>query len=186
MRFAAALVMGLAVAAHAGPPLPFDLGGPFELVDQYGRTRSEADPQGRAQLLFFGYANCPSICASALPHMAQIVDLLAADGVAVTPLMITVDPDRDRVDTMAQPLAALHADFIGLTGTPDALGAAYDAFAVEVKPIFEDPEHGWIYAHGSFIHLLDKDGEVLTLLPPVLDPEQAADIVRGHIATGAE
>lgn len=82
---------------------------------------------------------------------------------------------------MAAPLALIHDDFIGLTGDPEALAAAYQAFSVEVTPIFQDPEYGWIYAHGSFIHLLDSTGEDLTLLPPVLGSEETVRTVRGYL-----
>ena len=185
MRRCAAALAGLASAAAAGPPLPFDIGGAYSLSDQYGQTRSEADPDGRAQLLFFGYANCLNICSAALPDMAETVDLLAAEGTEVTPVMITVAPETDRIETMGAPLAALHPSFIGLTGDPEALEAAYAAFAVEITPIFEDPEHGWVYAHGSFIHLLDAEGRVLTLMPPVLGPERMAEILLSYLAPGA-
>lgn len=175
-------LMCLGAVAQAQTPLPFDLGGPYKLVDQFGQTRTESDPDGRAQLLFFGYANCLNICSAALPLMAGVVDALNADGVELTPVMITVAPEQDTVATMGAPLGQIHPDFVGLTGPTPALQNAYDAFAVEVKPLFEDPEYGWIYAHGSFIHLLDKDGAMLTLLPPVLGVEETVKIVRGYLA----
>ncbi|MBW4710654.1 SCO family protein [Roseobacter sp. YSTF-M11] len=178
---AALLAVFAGSVAQAESPLPFDLGGPYELMDQHGQTRTQADPDGHAQLLFFGYANCLNICSAALPLMADVVDALAEDGVAVTPVMITVAPDQDRVDTMGAPLAEIHPQFVGLTGGEAALAAAYKAFSVEVTPLFQDPEYGWIYAHGSFVHLLDGSGEMLTLLPPVLDVEHTADIVRGYL-----
>lgn len=178
---AAALVL-LAGAAQAEAPLPFDIGGPYTLVDQHGQVRTQADPEGHAQLLFFGYANCLNICSAALPLMAEVVDALSEDGITVTPVMITVAPDQDRVETMGAPLAEIHPDFVGLTGDEAALQAAYDAFSVEVEPLFQDPEYGWIYAHGSFVHLLDGSGETLTLLPPILDSDRTAEIVRGYLA----
>ncbi|WP_298839121.1 SCO family protein [uncultured Roseobacter sp.] len=176
---AALLVSGPLVA---GTPLPFDIGGPFKLTDQYGQTRTEADPDGRAQLLFFGYANCQNICSAALPAMAGVVDTLAEDGISVTPVMITVAPDQDRVGTMGAPLAEIHPDFVGLTGEPEALKSAWDAFSVEVEPLFQDPEYGWIYSHGSFVHLLDADGRLLTLLPPVLSVDETATILRTYLS----
>lgn len=182
MGTAAAVVMAGIVQAQAGTPLPFDLGGSYSLTDQYGAPRTQADPDGHAQLLFFGYANCMNICSAARPDMADVVDLLAQDGLSVTPVMITVAPDQDRVDTMGAPLALIHEDFIGLTGDKAALAEACQAFSVEVTPIFEDPEYGWIYAHGSFIYLLDGQGKVSTLLPPVLGAEEIARIVRGYLS----
>ncbi|WP_102110064.1 SCO family protein [Oceaniglobus roseus] len=168
--------------AQAAGALPFDVGGPFRLTDQRGETRSEADPEGHAQLLFFGYANCRQICSAALPLMAEVVDELSAEGIAVTPVMITVDPARDTVDSIGAPLARIHPGFVGLTGSEAALQVAYDAFSVERAQIFDDPEYGPVFSHGSFIYLLDPDGAVLSLLPPVLAPEQAAEIVRSHLA----
>lgn len=181
LRAVFALLCAAALPAAAQSPFPVDIGGPYALTDQYGQTRTEADPKGHAQLVFFGYANCLNICSAALPLMAQVVDALGDEGVTITPVMITVAPDQDRVDTMGAPLADIHADFIGLTGDEAALQRAYDAFKVEVEPLFEDPEYGWIYAHGSFIHLLDGKGELLTLLPPILDVDKTAGIMRGYL-----
>ncbi|MCV3270559.1 SCO family protein [Roseobacter sinensis] len=181
MLRALALAITLAGSASAEAPLPFDLGGAYALTNQHGETRTEADPGGHAQLLFFGYANCLNICSAALPLMAEVAEVLAAEKIAVTPVMITVAPEQDRVETMGALLADIHPDFIGLTGGAADLQKAYDAFAVEVEPLFQDPEHGWVYAHGSFIYLLDGQGEMLTLMPPVLDAERAADIVRGYL-----
>ena len=156
--------------------LPFDLGGPFALIDHTGAGRSEADPEGRMQLLFFGYANCPSICAVAMPMMAEVTDALAARGVEAVPVMITVDPERDTPETMDAPLAEIHPAFVGLTGSAEALAAAYEAFGVERTLVGDLPDVGPIYAHGSHIYLLDAKGEVLTLLPPVLSTERMAAI----------
>ncbi len=175
----AALVLG--GQAQANEPFPLALGGAYELVDQFGQTRTQADPDGHAQLVFFGYINCPDICTAALPLIAEITQALAAEGITVTPMMITISPDRDTVENMGAPLAAIHPDYIGLTGDEAVLAAVYEAFGVEITPIFQDPEHGWVYAHGSFIHLLDGKGELLTLIPPVLGPAQAAAIARGYL-----
>ena len=185
MRAALALIAALVAGfATASEPLPFAIGGPYRLTDQFGQTRTEADPKGQAQLLFFGYANCLNICSAALPVMAGVVDALAENGIAVTPVMITVAPDQDRVETMGAPLAEIHPDFIGLTGNEADLQQAYESFSGEIEPLFQDPEYGWIYAHGSFVHLLDADGRVLTLMPPVLDIDQTAGIVRSYLADG--
>lgn len=166
--------------APSGLPLPFDLGGDFTLTDQTGQTRTQADPDGAFQLLFFGYANCPSICSVALPLMGEVTEALGDQGIAATPVMITVDPKRDTVETIGPPLAEHHADFVGLTGSEDDLQAVYDLFRVEKEVVFEDPELGPIFAHGSHIYLLDGDGTFLTLLPPILSADRLSDIAAAH------
>ena len=167
-----------------GLPLPFNLGGAFTLTDQTGSARSEADPEGAFQLLFFGYANCPSICAVALPLMGEVTDALRDRGLSVTPVMITVDPERDTVDTIGEPLAAFHPDFVGLTGSEADLEPVYKLFSVEKTLVFEDPFEGPIYAHGSHIYLLDGEGDVLTLLPPILSAERIIDIAAAYGQSG--
>jgi protein SCO1/2 len=176
-----ALLCALATPVVAESPFPLAIGGPYALTNQHGQPHSQVDPDGRAQLLFFGYANCQQICSAALPMMADIADIVAEAGHDVTPVMITVDPARDTVDEIGPPLTYFHDDFVGLTGTPEELQVAYDAFGVEVELLFEDPFEGDIFAHGSFIYLLDKDGNLLTLIPPVVSNDQARDIVLPYL-----
>lgn len=182
--------VGVAFALVAGPlsaqtPVFLQsLGGPFALTDQNGQTRTEADPEGSAQLLFFGYANCQQICSSVLPQMADVADALADDGRAVRPLMITVDPDVDTVASLGPALTQYHPDFVGLTGTDAALQTAYDAFQIEKELLFMDPEYGPVYAHGSFLYLLDGAGAVLTLIPPVLSDAEIVAIIANYVPAG--
>ncbi len=157
------------------------IGGPYRLTDQRGEARSEADPEGRHQLLFFGYASCQAICSVALPRMAAAVDLLEEEGIAVTPVLITFDPARDTVEALRETAPAIHPRLVGLTGTPEALDAAYAAFQVEKKLVMEHPTDGPVYAHGSFIYLLDPQGSLETVVPPILGPERIAEIVTGYV-----
>lgn len=173
----ALLSLLLVSPALAESPLPFNVGGAFALTDQTGATRTEADPEGRPQLLFFGYANCQEICSAALPLMAQVTNSARAKGIDLQPVMITVDPLRDTVETLGPAMAEHHEDFIGLTGDEAALQVAYDAYQIETEEVFVDPEFGPVLAHGSFIYLLDGDGAVQTLLPPILDPDALEKIV---------
>lgn len=157
-------------------------GGDFSLLDQFGRERTSTSPDGQYQLLFFGYANCKAICSVALPSMSAAIDILDNKEVAVTPLLVTVDPERDTVDNMVEPLKALHPRMIGLTGSEMALQEAYDAFQVQKSLVYEHPEEGPIYAHGSFIYLLGPDGDFKTLMPPILGPERIAELTLEYIS----
>lgn len=163
------------------PGFPDIKGGDFTLVDHDGKVRTSADPKGRHQFLFFGYASCKAICSVALPRMISAVEVLEADGLEVAPLLITVDPERDTADTMADAVQDIHPKLIGLTGSQAALQQAYQAFQVEKKLVYVHPDEGPIYAHGSFIYLLGPDGSFKTLFPPVLSPERMAEIARTYI-----
>lgn len=181
IRFILAMALAGSPATALAQSLTDTLGGAFTLIDQTGAVRTQADPDDRHQLVFFGYANCQEICSAALPLMASTVEAVSARGGALRPVMITVDPTRDTPDAMARALPDFHPDFVGLTGSEAALQEAYDGYSVEFEELFVDPFHGTVFSHGSFIYLLDGAGEVLTLLPPVLGPEMMADIVTGYL-----
>lgn len=177
-----ALALFLAAPALATQPFPAQLGGAFSLTDQSGDERTERDPDGHAQLVFFGYASCQAICSVAIPLMAEAAHLASDEGLDLTPVMITVDPERDTPDAMADALGRHHTAFVGLTGSEDALQHAYDLFGVEKSVVFHDPL-GPVYAHGSFIYLLDADGTVLSVLPPILTAERIVEILRDRSAS---
>ncbi len=179
---ALAIIMALAatIPAQAESPLPFDIGGPFNLVDQFGKKRTEASLVGSPSLLFFGYAECQAICTVALPRMAETIDLLDAKGVEVRPVLVTVDPVRDTPKSLRKAAPRIHSRLLALTGDETALAAARKAYGVESEQIGEDIE-GPLYAHGSFIYLLDAEGEFLTLLPPVLGSERMAEIATKYL-----
>jgi len=180
---AALTAFGAPVAAES--PFGGAIGGPFDLLDHHGMPRSETDPAGRAQILFFGYASCDGICSHVLPVMGDLTALLDERGVAVTPVMITIDPEHDTPETLAATLTGFHPDFIGLTGDALALAAARAAFQVEIETLFEDPAGQPVLAHGSFVYLLDASGKVLTLMPPVLGVRRMAEIVQSYVAAPA-
>lgn len=170
--------------ALEGLPLPFDLGGAFTLIDQTGQPRSEADPKGNLQLLFFGYASCREICSVALPQMAEVERGLAVRGVALTPVLITVDPVRDTVATLGPALRQHSPNFVGLTGDQAALRAAYNAFSIDSSLVFQDAKHGDVFAHGSFLYLLDARGGFLTVIPPILTTDRVIDLIAGYAPQG--
>ena len=161
-------------------PFPVDLEVRFDLVDTAGARRTQDDFLGRPMVVFFGYANCPSICSVALPRIAAALELLGGTADTLQPVMITVDPDRDTPEAMGAVLEAIHPRLIGLTGDAESLAAARAAFQVEVKEVARDPQGAPIYAHGSFIYLIRADGSLASVLPPVLGSERIARIIATH------
>ena len=176
------------VAAHegtsaTGPALPFpiEIRPHFALIDPTGRAVTEADFAGRPMAIFFGYANCQAICSVALPSLAAALDLLGPEGAEIAPILITVDPARDTPAAMARRLAQYHPRLIGLTGSEAALAEARAVFQVEARQVAETPEGAPLYAHGSFIYLVGRDGVVKSLLPPILSPERIAELMRKYL-----
>jgi protein SCO1/2 len=168
-----------AAPAQESPTL--DIGGPFALIDHQGNAVTDRDFRGRFLLLFFGYANCASICPIGLRHMTEALDLLGDKGAAVAPVLITVDPERDTPAALAPALAKIHPRLIGLTGTPAQLAAARRAYRIGAKVTGRDLQGGALYQHGSFIYLMGPDGKFLSLFPPVMPPPALAAAIARYL-----
>ncbi len=92
-------------------------GGDFTLHSKDGPV-SLHDFKGKVVLLFFGYASCPDICPTSLAFSTKALNTLNEDELAqVQPLFVSIDPQRDSVDKMAEFVSFFHPGFIGLTGS---------------------------------------------------------------------
>ena len=166
-------------------PFDFQIGGAFELTDHRGRSVTDRDFHGSYLLVFFGYAQCESICPVGLGRMVQTVDLLGDDGAKIQPILITVDPKNDTVEALAAHVPKLHPRLVGLTGTPDQLSAARKAYRVDAKQVGQAWDGKPIFSHGSFLFLMRPDGSFGTLIPPVLAPEAMAKTIRKYMGEGS-
>lgn len=131
-----------------------DIGGPFELVNSAGATVTDADIVTEPVLLYFGYSFCPDVCPFDVARNAEAVDILSERGIDVTPVFVSVDPARDTPEQVGAYAEAMHPDMIGLTGTPEQVKAAADAFRVFYR-VPENPEDEfYIVDHTTFTYLL--------------------------------
>lgn len=167
--------------------LPFQFGGPFELVDHEGETRTEKDFRGSFMLVYFGYTYCPDICPTDLFLMNQALEMLGEDARKVQPLFISVDPGRDRPDLLKEYVANFHPSLIGLTGSEAQVKAAAKAYRVHrVKvPQPDEGEDDYLVNHSSLTYLMGPDGTFLSLIPHGTAPERMSEIIGKYISQGA-
>ena len=57
--------------------------GPFELIDENGRTVTDADVITEPTLIYFGYTFCPDVCPLDVARNAAAIDILAAADVCM-------------------------------------------------------------------------------------------------------
>src|ERR1043165_2702406 len=84
------------------------IGGPFALVDQDGRPRTDADFRGKVLLVYFGFTFCPDVCPADLQNIGLAMDRLGAAADAVQPLFVTLDPARDTAAHLKDYVALFH------------------------------------------------------------------------------
>ena len=155
---------------------PADIGGPFQLQDTNGHSiDSRQDFKGQVVMLFFGYARCPGICPAALDAMEHALDLLSGKQAGkVQPVMITIDPGHDTAELLRTEFAREHPRIMGLTGSDAQIKIATDAYKIKKALVHTTAEGEPVYAHGSWIYLLDGNGNLSGILPPNASGEDIA------------
>jgi len=144
----------------AGAP---QIGGAFSLVNNKGENVTEKDFQGKLMLVFFGYTNCPDVCPTEMSVFANVMQELGDEGKDVTPVFITVDPDRDTVEVVDEFVQAFDASIVGLTGTPEQINAVKKGYRIYGHAVDKekDPEF-YLVDHTSFTYLMDRQGKLYT------------------------
>ena len=157
------------------------LGGPFSLVDHTGRAVTEADFAGRFLLVYFGFTYCPDVCPTELGTIAAALDALEEQGARVTPVLITVDPERDTPEALADYVSRFHPRMVGLTGTAQQVAAVARAYRVFYAKVNRPEMTQYLVDHSSFIYLVGPDARVRALFRPEMTPEAIAQAVRGQL-----
>ena len=191
----AAIALGLLIAVgvrlwHApGPGIAVEekgvsgaalVGGPFTLTDQHGKRIADSDFRGRFMLVYFGYSFCPDVCPTDLAAMATAIDRLGPEGDLVQPIFITIDPERDTVERLAEYAPLFHPRLVALTGTPAEIAEAARAYRVYYEKAGDTPDY--LMNHSGIVYLMDPDGRFLTHFPQGTSPEEMALKIRSQIS----
>ncbi|MDO6564952.1 SCO family protein [Amphritea sp. 1_MG-2023] len=149
------------------------LGGDFTLQSRDGDV-SLHDFKGKVAMIYIGYTHCPDVCPTSLAIISQALkNLTDEQQKQVQPLFISVDPERDTPEQLAQYSHFFHPSIIGLTGSRediDEVVAQYGAFyrMVEMK----DSAMDYAVDHSSRIYLINKQGELSKAVTHGTTPEQ--------------
>lgn len=153
------------------------VGGPFELVNQDGVTVTEKDFLGQNMLVYFGFTFCPDVCPTELAKIGAVMKMLPADA-NVTPVFITVDPERDGAAEVKSYVEAFHPKMVGLTGSQEQIRAAAKAYRVYFAKNTSNGATDYLMDHSSIIYLMGKKGEYLAHFTIESTPEEIVSKVR--------
>lgn len=129
------------------------IGGPFTLINTQGKTVTDKDVITKPSLVYFGYSFCPDVCPTDLARNAEATDILEERGFDVQPVFISIDPDRDTPEVVAEFTANLHPKMVGLTGTAEQVRAASNAYKTYYRKQEGDPEY-YLMDHSVFTYLV--------------------------------
>jgi protein SCO1/2 len=153
-----------------------DIGGPFTLVNGEGVTVTDADVITEPTLLYFGYTFCPDICPFDVARNALAIDILEEMGIEATPVFISIDPERDTPEVVANFASNMHPRMIGLTGTPEQVKSASQAYRTYYRKQDGDDEY-YLVDHSTFTYLVLPEAGFVEFYRRETTPEQMAESV---------
>ncbi|XP_043330041.1 protein SCO1 homolog, mitochondrial [Cervus canadensis] len=165
-----------------GKPL---LGGPFSLTTHTGEPKTDKDYLGQWVLIYFGFTHCPDICPEELEKMIQVVDEIDSIPTLpnLTPLFITIDPERDTKEAIANYVKEFSPKLIGLTGTKEEIDQVARAFRVYYSPGPKDEDEDYIVDHTIIMYLIGPDGEFLDYFGQNKKNAEIAGSIAAHMRT---
>jgi protein SCO1 len=132
----------------------------FRLTDHHGKTRTLADFRGKVVVMFFGYTQCPDVCPTTMMEMTAVLQQLGADAPRVQMLFVTVDPERDTRELLANYVPAFHPSFIGLYGDLETTARTAKEFRVFYQKQAGSTPTSYTVDHTAGSYVLDAQGRV--------------------------
>lgn len=164
------------------PGRPMAEGADWRLLDETGRPFTPNNLRGRPTLVVFGFTHCPDVCPTSLSYVANALQALGPQAESVTPLFLTVDPERDTVEIMAEYTALFDERILGVTGESDEVAAALKSLGAFARKAPLDGG-GYNVDHTASMLLLDAQGRLRSTLDVHEPAEVAAEKVRRLLAT---
>ncbi len=159
------------------------IGGKFILMDHHGKMVTEKDLLGKYQLIYFGYTFCPDVCPSSLSVISTALKRLGEKAKRIRPYFITVDPQRDTQEIMANYVAYFHKDMIGLRGSQamtDRIVKNYNLVVEKVQEEGAAPDD-YIMDHTASVFLIAPDGTFITKFAHGITPTQMVEKLNEYI-----
>ena len=142
-----------------GTLLPEPIPAPaVALTDNSGAAVQLSDYAGKIVLVYFGYTFCPDICPTTLAELAQVQRQLDDGGDKIQTVMISVDPERDTPQQLAQYVSHFHPTFVGLSGDTTEIDAAADAYGVFYEKHEGSAASGYLIDHTARVFVIDPEG----------------------------
>jgi protein SCO1/2 len=134
----------------------------FHLVDQNGNAFQLSQMRGKVVLFSFGFTHCPNVCPTTLSDLAKVYQTLPAiDRKQVQVLFLSIDPHRDKPETMKNYIPYFNESFIGLTGSDAQVAEAAKAYGAYYEIVHDPGTNPDVYTvnHSALTYLISPDGK---------------------------
>ena len=133
------------------------IGGPFTLEKTDGSVFTDKDLAGKPYAMFFGFTHCPEVCPTTLWEASGWLKELGTDADRIAIYFVTVDPERDTGELLAEYLTSFYPRITGLTGTNEQIEQIKQAYRVYARKVpLEDGDY--TMDHTASMYLMHGDG----------------------------
>ncbi len=150
----------------------------FSLVDQRGAQFGRKELVGRWSFLFFGYTHCPDVCPATLSVLGQVQERIAKgrESPLVQTIFVSVDPQRDSPEKLAEYMAFFDSGFVGLTGDMEQIDGFTQQLGAGYMRGEETSPGNYVVNHTSAIFLIDPRARVVASFSQPHDPATIAKL----------
>ena len=151
-------------------------GKDFSLIDHNGKKRELADFKGQLVVMFYGFTQCPDVCPTTMTEMQGVMELLGKDANRVQVMFVTVDPERDTQELLAQYVPAFDRRFLGLRPqSTEELGKITKDFKVFYKKVPGNSPTSYTIDHTAGSYVFDTKGQLRLFLKHHQGPQPIAE-----------
>lgn len=177
-----------------GKPL---IGGDFTLINHHGNIVTNKSFKNKFCLIYFGFTYCPDICPQELEKQTIVIEKIHKKyGDIITPIFISVDPQRDTVAQINYYCKSFSPKLIGLTGTKELIKHVAKLFRVyynenvtdvnyskENESISKNNNYNYNYLidHSIIHYLLDTNGNFLDFFGKNATTSEMVDKISEYI-----
>ena len=135
----------------------------FRLSDHEGNAVGPETLIGNPSMVFFGFTYCPDVCPTTLSNISGWLDGLGQDSKRMNVIFITVDPERDTIDVMAEYVGHFNPEIRGWTGPDEQIARAAEGFRASYQKVPADGG-GYTMNHTASVFLFDAEGMFVTMI----------------------
>ncbi|XP_008808073.1 protein SCO1 homolog 2, mitochondrial isoform X1 [Phoenix dactylifera] len=153
------------------------IGGPFRLFDTEKNLVTESNLQGNWTLMYFGYTSSPDVGPEEVKKMAEVIQILESEhNFKITPIFVTIDPQRDSPAQLRAYLGEFDSRIIGLTGPIAAVRQMAQEYRIYFKKVDEEGQD-YLVECSHNMYLLDPNMEILRCFGVEYDALQLSNAI---------
>ena len=140
------------------------------------------DFRGQPQMIALIYTHCGYACPMIVQNMKQVLRELSDDEQShVGRILVTMDPERDTPEVVGRFAENMHPRMIGLTGSPEQVAAASQAYKTYYKSHDDGSDDFYVVDHSTFTYLVMPDHGFVDFFRRELGPAELADRVACYV-----